>query len=107
MAQVQKSTVSIQFQPPLRTEEGLQAMEGFCNETMRLINSMLKEKAQDPRELESSVRYGWFQLPEEPGLYAVQVIGPHEHEDVCDIGGLLQDEANERGYDIEIHVVAQ
>ena len=104
MGEVFKSTISVQFLKPLRTEEGLLAMEAFCNETQRLVNWTLKEQDADGVE---GLSYGWFQLPEEPGLYAVQVTGAHDHDDICKIRDSLQEEADERGVLVLLKVMRE
>ena len=105
MSEAFRSTMSIQFYEVDRNEETLQMMEAFCNETVRLVMWKLREKAPDPDEFPSEVSYGWFAIPEELGLYAIQVSGPHCHEDVYEVGNELQEKALERGYSIEITTV--
>lgn len=107
MAEVNKSTMSIHFRAPIRSVEGARAMEAFCNETVRLINWTLKREAADPKEFDGTVNYGWMAMPEEPGMYAVQITGAHTHQDVRKIGDALQAEADNRGFDIAITVVRE
>ena len=106
MSQCLKTTMTAQYlgeQP--NTVESHAIMEVFCNETVRLVNQQLKAGAADPKSFESDVSYGWFQIPEQPGLYAIQVIGPHDHFQVCTIGDDLQQEADSLGYPIIVNVV--
>jgi hypothetical protein len=105
MAQCFKTTLTAQYLDKPNTREMRQVMEVFCNETVRLINWELKKQAPDVRDFESQVTYGWFQIPEEPGLYAIQVIGPHEHDHVVTIGEGLQKTADQGGYPVVINVL--
>ncbi len=105
MATVQKSTMRIEFKEPLESVEGRKGMELFCNETVRLINRHLKEKSLDKEAFDGLLSYGWMQIPEQAGLYCVQVLGPHTHHHVREVGHDLQAEADKGQYGIAITVI--
>ena len=107
MAQVLKSTITVTYKNRLLTVEAAQAMEAFCQETVRLIIWTLKNQAERPEDFDGSLSYGWFQIPEERGMYCIQVLGPHMHQDIRKIGDDLQRQADERGIEFDIMVLRE
>lgn len=105
MGECFKTTMTAQFVGEAERADVCEIMETFCDETVRLLNQRLKAAAPDPVDFGASVSYGWFQIPEEPGLYALQVVGPHDHQGVCTIADELRQAAADSGYPIAINVL--